>query len=511
MVSQIAEEDKKSPGAFPSERNYCSIEHTQSITAYCVKCKTYICEACQIEVHAYHEIHHLEAECLRIFSEYKKFQYETQAIAKQYKMQSIDKVVASLRAQISSKFDELISQIIGLKERRIRELLDSEELRSTINESLMQDEHTLVVLQGIQTDAEKLMEQIKSDFDNRRYIPLFERNAAQELAQLRKRIQEWKALLSNSKLGDLGINISFNMTGLEHKLSSLIGISYVSRPSPQFIYSFDNENNKLLLYDMQKRTTQLLCFGAHFHIPFHYSSAILDTKIYFAGGDDDGYRKDCYALSFTKKYVQKLDDLNVERRNHTLVALHIVRVMYCVGGYNKRRGALNSVEKYDFANPHWICVAPLVEKRQWPAVCQFNNKLIFCFGGSNLGTVERFDVLNEDLGWELVGIKENTANWYGRSACVAIQMNATQILIFGGCARRDLDETVVYTPGAETLAPCASLPVPSLFCQLAPAISAQHVGIIGWRNENIYLFDIKKKDWTYIEPTVYCPSDFAPN
>ena len=493
------------------ERNYCSVEHTQSMIAYCIPCRCYICENCQAEVHFEHDLQHLEAECLKIFSEYKKVQYETQEIAKQYKLQSIDKVVSNLKAQISTKFDELITQLIGLKEQRIKELLNSEELKSTINDSIGHDEHSLVVLRKIQIDAEKLMEQIKSDFDNRRYITLFERNVSAELGQIRKRIQEWKEMISHSKIGELGTDISVNMNRLEHKLSSLIGISFVSRPSPQFIYSFDNENNKLLLYDMQKRTTQIICFGSHFHIPFHYSSAILDTKIFFAGGDDDGYRKDCYALSFTKKYVQKLVDLNTERRNHTLVALHIVRTMYCVGGYNKKQGALSSVEKYDFANPRWICIASLIEKRQWPGVCQFNNKLIFCFGGSNLSSIERLDIINEDRGWELVTIKHNSGGWFGRSACVAIQLNPSQILIFGGCAKRDLDEAVLYTPNTETIANSACLPSPSLFCQLSPAISSKYVGIIGWRNENVYMYSTKSNRWVCIEPAVYCPPDFEHN
>lgn len=267
--------------------------------------------------------------------------------------------------------------------------------------------------------------------------------------------------------------------------------------------------HKLLLYDMCNRTTQIVSFCSHFHIPFHYSSAILDNKIYFAG-DDDGYRNDCYALSITKKYVQKLMDLNVERRNHGLIALHIVRMLYCVGGYNKRDGALKSVERYNFANPRWVQISPLNERRQWAGVCQFNNKHIYCFCGSNLTSIERLDILNEEAGWELTTIANNEGGWIGCSACAAIQIDPCRILVFGGCARQDLDDAMVYYPSTGVMKPCAKLPLPSLFCQLSPAISNQYVGIIGWRNETIYLYDTQRNKWDCIEQTVYSLPDFDP-
>ena len=250
--------------------------------------------------------------------------------------------------------------------------------------------------------------------------------------------------------------------------------------------------------------------GSHYHIPFHYNSNILDSKIYFAGYDNNGYRKDCKAISKTKNYIQKQIDLNVDRRNHGLIALHIVRIIYCVGGYNKRDGVLKSVERYNFSNPYWIRIAPLNERRQWTGVCQFNNKHVYCFGGSNLASIERLDILNEDNGWELTTLTSNEGGWIGRSACAAIQIDPCKILIFGGCSRRDLDDSMLFCPATGSMEKCAKLPCSSLFCQLSPAISNQHVGIIGWRNENIYLYNIQKNSWDCIEQTVYSLPDFEP-
>jgi len=486
------------------ERTYCSIEHTQSIVAYCASCDSYICDNCQ-EPHIYHEVQHLEAECLKIFCKYKKLQYETDAIAKEYESHSAS-YSKVLKEKLSNNFDRLITELIGIKEKRIKELVDSEEVQAAMKE-FQSNAQIHINLQSIQADVEKLLKQIKSDFDNRRYIHLFERNVARELEQIRKRVKEWKELVAKSRK-DFVDDIKVNMINIEKKLSSLINISYVSRPSPQFVYNFDNVTNKLLLYDMRNRTTQIISFGSHFHIPFHYSSAILDTKIYFAGGDDDGYRKDCYALSFTKRYVQKLMDLNIERRNHGLIALHIARMLYCVGGYNKRDGVLKSVERYNFANGRWIQVAPLNEGRQWAGVCQFNNEDIYCFGGSNLDSIERLNILNEEAGWELIKVADNKGGWTARSACAAIQIDPCRILIFGGCARHDLDDAMVYYPTTKTTKHCAKLPLPSLFCQLSPVISNQYVGIIGWRNEDIYLYNMQRDTWDCIEQTVYSLPDF---
>eukprot|EP00826_Nyctotherus_ovalis_P004470 TRINITY_DN10972_c0_g1_i13.p2 TRINITY_DN10972_c0_g1~~TRINITY_DN10972_c0_g1_i13.p2 ORF type:complete len:121 (-),score=25.73 TRINITY_DN10972_c0_g1_i13:36-398(-) len=94
-----------------SERNYCSFEHTQSIVAFCATCDYYTCDNCQ-EPHVYHELQYLEAECLKIFCEYKKVQYETDAIAKEYVSHSTS-CSNELKEKLSDNFDHLITELIG--------------------------------------------------------------------------------------------------------------------------------------------------------------------------------------------------------------------------------------------------------------------------------------------------------------------------------------------------------------------------------------------------------------
>lgn len=509
------EEKKKAEGQ--KSRSYCSLEHIQNIVAYCMVCTSYVCDSCQIENHYNHEMQLLEAEAMKVFSEYKRVLYEAETMVKQYEKisetQSIDEVLNNITTTISNKFDELIVQIQAMKQKKINELLGQPEIASRITECRSQEESNLQLLKSIQIDASRMMDQIKTDFDGKRYIALFERNTNTEIRQIRERIQDWKrsATVSPLTFKQLGNDLSIEVKVTEEKINSLIKISFLSRPTAQFIYDFDNENNKLLLYDMHKKTTQIICFGSGFHIPFHYSSVILGNKLYFAGGDDDGYRKDTFALSLKNKTFMKLKDLNVERRNHTLVAFHIAKLLYCLGGYNKVQGILNVVEKCDVSTGTWTLIKPLIYQRQWPGACPFNNKAIYCFGGSNLDSVEKLDILNEEKGWELVVITKNGGVWTGCVACCAIQINPISILIFGGCAGKDLGQCMTFNPELRVFESKSNLPVPSLFCQQFPAISGSLIGTTGWRNNLAYIYDCIANKWATVEPAVYRPPDFESN
>ena len=289
----------------------------------------------------------------------------------------------------------------------------------------------------------------------------------------------------------------------------LAKIKSVSRPGPQFIYDFSNESNKLLLFDMQKQTSQVLNLAPQIHIPYHYSSTLLGSKVYFAGGDDDGYRKESFAISIKKRDIKQLSDLHVERRNHTLAAFHVSKIVYSIGGYNKAQGVLNVAEKYAVSDGQWRVIAPLKEKRQWPGLCPFNNVFLYCFAGSELGSIERLDTLNEEKGWEFVMIAGKAEGWCARAACAAIQINPNEILVFGGCVKKDVDDAYVFDPETRNFARKTKLPAPSLFCQMTPVISGPLLGIIGWRNETVYVYNIQKDEWCLIPADKYLPEEFT--
>eukprot|EP01022_Parablepharisma_sp_SALTPOND_P001038 TRINITY_DN105471_c1_g1_i1.p1 TRINITY_DN105471_c1_g1~~TRINITY_DN105471_c1_g1_i1.p1 ORF type:complete len:519 (-),score=71.19 TRINITY_DN105471_c1_g1_i1:91-1647(-) len=497
------------------ERKYCNFEHIQNITAYCNVCASYVCESCQIESHFNHDMIHLEAECFKKFSEYKKVVYDTQVTLKQYEkaadMQSVDEILSAINSKVEKKFNELIERILAYKDKMMNELIESQEIQEAINERKYRLEENLATLKGIQTDAQNLIEKIQADFTNRRYIILFERDANAEIKPLQKRLQDWKSQAASNplKIQQLGADLCVKVTESEKKLKSLIKVMHYSHPPPQPLYDFNNENNKLMLFDMHKKSPRVICLQRDCYIPYHYSSTHLGSKIYFVGGDDDGYRKDCYAASIKKRTITQLANLNVERRDHTLVPFHISKLIYCMGGYNKFTGVLNSVEKYQISQNRWTSIPSLLEKRQWPGGCQFNDRFLYCFGGSRLDTIERLDTSNEEKGWESVVTTKKCEAWVGMSACGAIQISPGEILIFGGCVKKDTDEVFAFDPETRTFSVKAKMPMPSLFCQAGAMIADNYIGAIGWRNDHIYIYDTVKDAWTLIEADKYQMEEFV--
>ncbi len=496
------------------ERKYCNFAHIQNASAYCTVCGSYVCETCQIENHFNHDMIQLEVECLKKYSEYKKIVYDTQVTLKQYEKmaegQSVDEVLNGITAKVASKFDELIEKILAYKEKLIKQLLDNPEVQQAIDEKKNKQDEAVQTLCGIQTEAQNLMEKVHGDLTDKHYIILYERDSLTEIGTLRKRLQEWKSRASANplKIQQLGSDIAVEMKPSEGKLGALVKIRNYSRPPMQLLYDFNNENSKLLLFDLQKKASQTISLGLDSQIPFHFSAAMLGSKIYFVGGDDNGYRKDCYAVSYTKKTVKKLNDLNVERRNHALVALHISRVLYTAGGYNKDKGYLASVEKYVVAEGKWREIAPLPQKREWVSLCQYNSRYIYSFAGSGQEAVDRLDVNCEEKGWESVTITKASDGWGPRSACASIQISPMEILVFGGCAKKDVDDVFVFYPETRTFERRKNMPAPSLFCQMGPVIAGPLVGIMGWRNELVYIYNTVMNEWTTIDQDKYTPPDF---
>jgi hypothetical protein len=511
--------EKKGEGKKKAEekRKYCDEEHIREAVAYCIVCEAYVCETCQVDKHCNHEVTLLEAVCLKKYSECKNAVYEVKMALKQYEKLlescSVDETLTSITSKVASKYDELIEKLVALKEKKMKEVLEDPEIQANLHERKARLEESLLNLRTIQDNMQKLMAQVEDDFTNKRNIILFEQNLETQISVLRKQLQEWKTSSSSSplKLQELAADIHIELRAKDHKLNSLVKIWRRSRPMPQMVYDYDNEHNKLLLFNMELKTTQVIEFGLQFHIPFHHSSVLLGSKLYFSGGDDDGYRKDCFAVSIAKGSVKKLSDINVERRNHAMAAFHIVRTLYIAGGYNKTATVLNSVEKYEVSKGTWVQIAPLIEKRQWPTLCQFNCSLLYCFAGSTLDTIERLDISNEEQGWALVPLTKKPDNWVGRSACAAIQCSTSGILVFGGCAKKDVDDVFIFDPQTRALEKLGPMPMPSLYCQDSPVVSGTYIGVIGWRNQHLYIFDMLKGQWTLVKPEAYRPADFEAN
>ena len=424
---------------------------------------------------------------------------------------SIDEVLSKINDKIEKHFSELIEKILSYKDKIVKDIMESPEIQGTINERKYKLDESLQTLKAIQIDVQNLIEKVQDDFNNHRYILLYERNSATEIQPLKKRLQDWRSQAASNplKIQQLANDLCLSIKVTDQKLKSLIKASHYSHPAPQPVYDFNNENNKLLLVDMNNKSVKIVQLQGEHHIPYHFSVTLLGGKLYFVGGDEDGYKKECYSASIKKRTMTKLADISVERRNHTLAPFHVCRKIYCVGGYNKSQGVLNSVEKYDVSRNVWTAIAPMLEKRQWPGACQFNDKYLYCFGGSGLDTIERINISEEEKGWENIVLPKKPDGWIGKSALAAVQAGTGEILIFGGCVKKDVEDAFIFDPETKTMTKKLNMPIASLFCQMGPVVSGDLVGTVGWRNDNIYIYDTSKNSWTLIEADKYQMEEFA--
>ena len=71
--------------------------------------------------------------------------------------------------------------------------------------------------------------------------------------------------------------------------------------------------------------------------------------------------------------------------------------VYCIGGFNTRKGALDLVERYSLEKKEWDQVANLNSRRINCGACAIGKNHIFVFGGRSESdvfyeTVERFNI-----------------------------------------------------------------------------------------------------------------------
>lgn len=71
-------------------------------------------------------------------------------------------------------------------------------------------------------------------------------------------------------------------------------------------------------------------------------------------------------------------------------------MVYAIGGYNFKDGALDSVERFSLEKQEWQMIANLNSRRINCGSCQIGLNHIFVFGGRNevgfYDTVERFNI-----------------------------------------------------------------------------------------------------------------------
>jgi len=125
--------------------------------------------------------------------------------------------------------------------------------------------------------------------------------------------------------------------------------------------------------------------------------------------------------------------------------------VYAVGGYNEKKGALDSVEVFSFNTLEWKQLAPMNKARINSGSCTFGKNMLYVFGGRSTSpnasdfynSIER---LNTDLNlWSYVEVKLPTP----LCNVFAFPVQQDYIIIMGGLTR---NSSVTDSSGKELTA-----------------------------------------------------------
>lgn len=168
---------------------------------------------------------------------------------------------------------------------------------------------------------------------------------------------------------------------------------------------------------------------------YHASCAISKTQVLLCGGMDpinfENISKATYIYDFeTNQLIRKADMIDA-RDGHSVC--HVRGKVYAFGGINKS-GVLKKCEVYDIASNTWTAINDMENPTSQPDVCRFGSKYIYKIGGylnkKDLNTsIERYSIA-ENRWTTVLSLKAGASLIQPLSG--SIQINASQILIFGG-------------------------------------------------------------------------------
>jgi len=268
--------------------------------------------------------------------------------------------------------------------------------------------------------------------------------------------------------------------------------------------------NEFYLLDIMRNTKQRLSF-TNFKLPPNCASLFIQGRYFVCGGRSDDNEKTKSEFRIMCEYDFNNNEFNQKapmvekRRNHSIIGIEDIGEFYCIGGYNKRYGYLNSCEKYNIENNQWKRVGDMNDSKQDPSVCLVNNKYIYIIGGAlhnkeewiYLDTLERLDIQNDMNNCERILYKFDTS-WSSRAFMGTIPLNNDNILIFGGYNGKMLDEYFVYSISENYLKETSKkLPKGSTFvCRNSGVLLFNNnIFAISGNNFDVFKYDLEKDEW----------------
>ncbi|XP_077291927.1 uncharacterized protein LOC143915247 isoform X3 [Arctopsyche grandis] len=140
---------------------------------------------------------------------------------------------------------------------------------------------------------------------------------------------------------------------------------------------------------------------------YNYAVAVIESKIYIIGGDDEGgASKDVNVYCTVSNKFDELNAMTVNRCDLTAVPLE--DCIYAIGGWNDSL-VLDAVEKYNPYKKIWENVEKLAKPRKSPCAVIYNNRII-CFGNKKSHGIFEFSSSNNE--WSKIGKMNNERRRY---------------------------------------------------------------------------------------------------
>lgn len=150
-----------------------------------------------------------------------------------------------------------------------------------------------------------------------------------------------------------------------------------------------------------------------------------DSYIYITGGD---YTNNVIQIYPAKKTIAIKRQMLTSKYRHALCRTS--NCIYSLGGYDRFQ-PIYDAQIYSPTKDYWTQLPNLLTARSYCTAFSFNNKFVFCMFGEKISKeccLEKIDIATHTK-WEHVNIKNPISE---RSKVHGIQLNESQVLIFGG-------------------------------------------------------------------------------
>lgn len=210
----------------------------------------------------------------------------------------------------------------------------------------------------------------------------------------------------------------------------------------------DDQANMISTYNLQTKARENIPLkSAAGLISYQPTTLVLPNgKFYITGGigPKQTIRGEAFEVDLNQKEVAlaKLENMIVKRVGHSMIFVPNVKdfmqqqadCIYVVGGRIKDKTRTKLCERYNMRTKQWEKISKLHHARSRPALALFGQQHIYAFYGTDsynktMTCIEQYDIINNN--WREIVVKSHLPG-YDISYASALQINNSQILIFGG-------------------------------------------------------------------------------